>query len=102
MGRRRNGPAHIVPSLLENGRDTINQDETGTYTDLDALKAKLQDRTATAAVIGLGYAGRRLALEIASSGFKVVGSIPNRKRLRCSNQANLTSETLLATRLLLQ
>jgi UDP-N-acetyl-D-glucosamine dehydrogenase len=40
---------------------------------LDALKTKLQDRTATAAVIGLGYVGLPLALEIASTGFKVVG-----------------------------
>ena len=45
----------------------------GRYPDLDALKAKLQDRTATAAVIGLGYVGLPLALEIASAGFKVVG-----------------------------
>jgi UDP-N-acetyl-D-glucosamine dehydrogenase len=47
--------------------------KTGRYPDLDALKAKLQDRTATAAVIGLGYVGLPLALEIASSGFKVIG-----------------------------
>jgi UDP-N-acetyl-D-glucosamine dehydrogenase len=40
---------------------------------LEALKTKLQDRKATAAVIGLGYVGLPLALEIASAGFKVVG-----------------------------
>jgi len=40
---------------------------------LEALKTKLQQRDATAAVIGLGYVGLPLALEIASAGFKVVG-----------------------------
>jgi UDP-N-acetyl-D-glucosamine dehydrogenase len=40
---------------------------------LEALKTKLQDRKATAAVIGLGYVGLPLALEIASAGFNVVG-----------------------------
>jgi len=43
------------------------------YPNLEALKTKLQDRKATAAVIGLGYVGLPLALEIASAGFKVVG-----------------------------
>jgi UDP-N-acetyl-D-glucosamine dehydrogenase len=40
---------------------------------LEALKTKLQQRNATAAVIGLGYVGLPLALEIAAAGFKVVG-----------------------------
>jgi UDP-N-acetyl-D-glucosamine dehydrogenase len=40
---------------------------------LEALRAKFQQRNATAAVIGLGYVGLPLALEIASAGFKVVG-----------------------------
>ena len=40
---------------------------------MQALKTKLRDREATAAVIGLGYVGLPLALEIASAGFKVVG-----------------------------
>jgi UDP-N-acetyl-D-glucosamine dehydrogenase len=40
---------------------------------LEALKTKLQQRNGTAAVIGLGYVGLPLALEIASAGFKVVG-----------------------------
>lgn len=40
---------------------------------MEALKTKLQQRNATAAVIGLGYVGLPLALEIASAGFKVVG-----------------------------
>ena len=40
---------------------------------MEALRTKLQQRNATAAVIGLGYVGLPLALEIASAGFKVVG-----------------------------
>jgi len=40
---------------------------------LETLRARLQQHNATAAVIGLGYVGLPLALEIASAGFKVVG-----------------------------
>ena len=40
---------------------------------LETLKTKLLYRKATAAVIGLGYVGLPLALEIAAAGFKVVG-----------------------------
>ena len=40
---------------------------------MEALRTKLQERNATAAVIGLGYVGLPLALEIASAGFNVVG-----------------------------
>ena len=40
---------------------------------MDFLRAKLQQHNATAAVIGLGYVGLPLALEIASAGFNVVG-----------------------------
>ena len=40
---------------------------------MEALRTKLQQRNATAAVIGLGYVGLPLALEIASAGFNVVG-----------------------------
>ena len=40
---------------------------------MEALKTKLQEGKGTAAVIGLGYVGLPLALEIASAGFKVVG-----------------------------
>jgi UDP-N-acetyl-D-glucosamine dehydrogenase len=40
---------------------------------LEALKTRILYRKASAAVIGLGYVGLPLALEIASAGFKVVG-----------------------------
>ena len=40
---------------------------------MNALKTKLENRRATAAVIGLGYVGLPLAMEIAAAGFKVIG-----------------------------
>jgi UDP-N-acetyl-D-glucosamine dehydrogenase len=40
---------------------------------LNALKDKLEARNATAAVIGLGYVGLPLAMEIAAAGFRVIG-----------------------------
>ena len=40
---------------------------------MNALKDKLEARNATAAVIGLGYVGLPLAMEIAAAGFKVIG-----------------------------
>ena len=48
---------------------------------METLKAKLQHRNATAAVIGLGYVGLPLALEIASAGFKVVGIDLDRNKI---------------------
>ena len=40
---------------------------------MNTLKTKLESRKATAAVIGLGYVGLPLAMEIAAAGFKVIG-----------------------------
>jgi UDP-N-acetyl-D-glucosamine dehydrogenase len=40
---------------------------------MQPLKEKLEKRNATAAVIGLGYVGLPLAMEIVAAGFKVVG-----------------------------
>ena len=40
---------------------------------MNALKTRLENRNATAAVIGLGYVGLPLAMEIAAAGFKVIG-----------------------------
>jgi len=40
---------------------------------LNALKTKIENRQATAAVIGLGYVGLPLAMEIAAAGFNVAG-----------------------------
>ena len=40
---------------------------------MNATKSKIENRQAIAAVIGLGYVGLPLAMEIAAAGFKVVG-----------------------------
>ena len=40
---------------------------------MEDLQSKLSNHTATAAVIGLGYVGLPLALEIGRSGFRVIG-----------------------------
>jgi len=40
---------------------------------LNATKSRIENRQATAAVIGLGYVGLPLAMEIAAAGFKVIG-----------------------------
>jgi UDP-N-acetyl-D-glucosamine dehydrogenase len=40
---------------------------------LNVLESKLERHNATAAVIGLGYVGLPLAMEIAAAGFKVIG-----------------------------
>ena len=39
----------------------------------DALLRKIQDRSATVAVVGLGYVGLPLAVEFAKAGFNVIG-----------------------------
>ena len=40
---------------------------------MNQTKSKIETRQATAAVIGLGYVGLPLAIEIAAAGFKVIG-----------------------------
>lgn len=40
---------------------------------MNTLKTKLENHQAVAAVIGLGYVGLPLAMEIAAAGFKVIG-----------------------------
>ena len=40
---------------------------------MNTLKTKLETRKATTAVIGLGYVGLPLAMEIAAAGFEVIG-----------------------------
>ena len=48
---------------------------------MELLKQKLEGRNATAAVIGLGYVGLPLAMEIAAAGFKVVGIDLDRNKI---------------------
>jgi len=46
-----------------------------------SLKDKIEKRKATAAVIGLGYVGLPLAMEIAAAGFKVIGIDLDRSKI---------------------
>ena len=48
---------------------------------MEPLKHKLENRKATAAVIGLGYVGLPLAMEIAGAGFDVVGIDLDRNKI---------------------
>ena len=50
------------------------------------LSEKLENRQATAAVIGLGYVGLPLAMEIASAGFKVIGLDLDRTKIATLKQ----------------
>jgi UDP-N-acetyl-D-glucosamine dehydrogenase len=47
---------------------------------------KLEDRNATAAVIGLGYVGLPLAMEIAAAGFNVIGIDLDRNKITALKQ----------------
>jgi UDP-N-acetyl-D-glucosamine dehydrogenase len=53
---------------------------------LKALKTKLETRKATAAVIGLGYVGLPLAMEITAAGFKVIGIDLDRSKINMLNE----------------
>jgi len=53
---------------------------------LNALKTKLENRSATAAVIGLGYVGLPLAMEVAAAGFHVIGIDLDRNKINMLNQ----------------
>ncbi|MCI4355107.1 MAG: NAD(P)-binding domain-containing protein, partial [Thermoplasmata archaeon] len=53
---------------------------------LDVLAGKIRERTATAAVIGLGYVGLPLLVAIANAGFPVIGIDRDEDRI-----ASLTS-----------
>jgi len=44
-----------------------------TMTHFDELRKKIESHTATAGVVGLGYVGLPLAVELAEAGFSVVG-----------------------------
>lgn len=49
---------------------------------METLKEKLEHRTATASVIGLGYVGLPLVLEIARAGFSVIGVDVDSKKIK--------------------
>jgi len=48
---------------------------------LDALRARVDDRSATVGVAGLGYVGLPLAVELARAGFRVTGIDPDAGRV---------------------
>ena len=48
---------------------------------MNTLKTRLENRQAVAAVIGLGYVGLPLAMEIAAAGFKVIGIDLDRNKI---------------------
>ena len=48
---------------------------------MESLKRKLENRQGTAAVIGLGYVGLPLAMEIAAAGFNVFGIDVDRNKV---------------------
>ena len=49
---------------------------------MTTLKDKLEEHTATTAVIGLGYVGLPLALEMVNAGFTVIGVDIDKKKIR--------------------
>jgi len=68
---------------------------------LNQLANKLQNRKATAAVIGLGYVGLPLAMEISAAGFNVIGIDLDRNKINTLKQGksyilDVAEETLEA------
>lgn len=53
---------------------------------MNTLKSKLENHQAVAAVIGLGYVGLPLAMEIAAAGFKVFGIDLDRNKINTLKQ----------------
>ena len=51
------------------------------------LAEKLESRQATAAVIGLGYVGLPLAMEIAEAGFNVIGIDLDQNKINALKQS---------------
>ncbi len=63
--------------------------EGSPFSPLDALRERMEAREAKVAVIGLGYVGLPLAVEIASAGFPVLGVDLDRSRVESiSNGSN--------------
>jgi UDP-N-acetyl-D-glucosamine dehydrogenase len=58
----------------------------GKETRMDALMTRIEQRSATIGVIGLGYVGLPLATEFALAGFQVLGFDVDSKRVAALNQ----------------
>ena len=50
-------------------------------TTLDNLTAKLSNKSARVAILGLGYVGLPLAVVFAEAGFKVLGVDPDERKI---------------------
>ncbi|HWP22740.1 MAG TPA: nucleotide sugar dehydrogenase [Candidatus Binatia bacterium] len=70
---------------------------------MKTLKARIESRQATAAVIGLGYVGLPLAMEIAAAGFKVIGIDLDASKITALNKGDSyvgdVAESTVATHL---
>src|ERR1700727_437046 len=53
--------------------ETRMQTAERTVTTIEALKEKIQNKTARVGIVGLGYVGLPLAVEFANAGFSVTG-----------------------------
>src|SRR5207247_5396264 len=74
-------------SRIQNERgEQISNEDTGGIVILQQLIDKLENRKATAAVIGLGYVGLPLAMEIAAAGFHVIGIDLDRDKIATLKQ----------------
>ena len=63
-----------------------------------SLKAKLENRTATISVLGLGYVGLPLAVEFAKVGFPVIGIDVDENRLHTTSRLQISKINSLPVR----
>ena len=66
-------------------RSPLGIPESEALDPLEVLEARIQDRTATIGIVGLGYVGLPLALEFSRSFPRVVGFDMNADRVDCVN-----------------
>src|SRR4051794_23602813 len=81
---------------------SVNREQNGTQRQLGReLKDKIRHRMAKAGVVGLGYVGLPLAIEMAHAGFEVTGMDLVRERVDSVNSGisyipDVAGETLLS------
>lgn len=68
---------------------------------MTTLAGRIDDRSASVAVVGLGYVGLPLAMAFAAAGFRVVGIEADAERVKCLDQGkshilDISAETLAA------
>src|SRR4051812_2829951 len=78
-------------------------DESRSHGALDRLTRQLESRTATVAVVGLGYVGVPLIVAIANAGFPTIGVDVDREKLRllaagCSYIPDVSDDDLAGVR----